>query len=68
VTMKKKPDQSGEAPRESVDRGRYARLLADGYVVEVTPSDATLPKPRASTPSRHLRTATGPAKGPLRDG
>jgi hypothetical protein len=35
MTTKKTPDQVGGRDARRSERGRFARLLADGYVVEV---------------------------------
>jgi hypothetical protein len=37
MPTKKTPDQPTVPQKPRAERGRYARLLADGYVVEVEP-------------------------------
>ena len=37
MPTKKTPDQPTVPEKPIAERGRYARLLADGYVVEVEP-------------------------------
>ena len=48
--MSTKKPKSTKPMEPRVERGRYARLLSDGYVVEVTPAakpkDATSDRPR----------------------
>ena len=54
MTTKKKPEPPTLADKPRVERGRYARLLADGYVVEVERSRKAkkappLPRPGSVT-------------------
>ncbi|MGD0123565.1 MAG: hypothetical protein ABSC46_13555 [Candidatus Limnocylindrales bacterium] len=60
MTTKKNPDQLSEGRGPSVQRGRYAKLLADGYIVDVTPTA----KPKAmrqGVPGRGSGSAPIPA-------
>jgi hypothetical protein len=45
MPTKKKPDPPMATDPSRVERGRYARLLADGYVVEVEPAKPPRTKP-----------------------
>jgi len=57
MPTKKNPEQPETPSKTRGERGRYARLLADGYVVEVGPvkpkPDMTAgATPRPATPTR----------------
>lgn len=57
MPTKKSPEQPETPSRPRGERGRYARLLADGYVVEVEP---VKPKPdRAAGVTPRPATPTG---------
>jgi hypothetical protein len=45
MPTKKKPDPPTVTEKSRVERGRYARLLADGYVVEVERAKTPRTKP-----------------------
>jgi hypothetical protein len=56
MPTKKNPDQPESPDKPRGERGRYARLLADGYVVEVEPvkpkserTTGVTPRPAAPT-------------------
>jgi hypothetical protein len=57
MPTKKMPDLPTPTETSTAERGRYARLLADGYVVEVEPAKPPRTKPvepaaRRVTPTR----------------
>jgi hypothetical protein len=57
MPTKKSPEQPGSPGKPRGERGRYARLLADGYVVEVEsvkpkPNRTAGAAPRPATPTR----------------
>jgi len=45
MPTKKKPDPPPATEKPRAERGRYARLLADGYVVEVERAKTPRTKP-----------------------
>ena len=49
----RKADTSTPSPGQEKERGRYAKLLADGFVIEVEPSKkrAVAAKPTGSPPA-----------------
>ncbi len=51
MTTKKTSEPPPVTTEPKVERGRYARLLADGYVVEVTPTEKAPPKVERPTAS-----------------
>jgi hypothetical protein len=53
----KKPDPPNTSEKPRAERGRYARLLVDGYVVEIAPAPpsrqkAAAPVARPVTPTK----------------
>jgi hypothetical protein len=57
MPAKKRPDPPAATEKPRAERGRYARRLADGYVVEVEPAKPPHAKPvepaaRPVTPTR----------------
>jgi hypothetical protein len=57
MPTKERPDPPTVTEQPRAERGRYARLLADGYVVEVEPAKPPPTKPvepavRPATPTR----------------
>jgi hypothetical protein len=57
MPTKKNPEQPESPGKPRGERGRYARILADGYVVEVEPAAPKPDKtagatPRPATPTR----------------
>ncbi len=56
MPTKKKPDPPPVTEKPRAERGRYARLLVDGYVVEVEPGQP--PHPKAVEPATRPVTPT----------